>query len=604
MALCNLEAKENLEHISFLHILANSGQSSGGHTALLIGNVVYHFQYNFNDKILHLIRDPWEEFRFHYTVWENRSIHLIELGIPDSKKLEFKSKWDEAYIIQKKWIQNLEDIKADERWFSNLSRLTPDKGSSFPISGLGYFKKDIPSSEEIVNLNELEKSEVKNSLALFHSENIDFEKLFDYNQTILKQNNLQNISDFAFQPPLRYQSLFHVWENLEQKKFVREFILNPIKFDITNFIVMNSDPSFKIEEIDRDFLKSWEINLEDKIKECLKTANTCNGIEEIVLIVRLFAIKESLRLGYFVIPKKANYNPFYYEDFKEIPQSVLEEKKKESVRYFDLAKKQFYEKKSDFVWSEWEKDLSKIYSLQNQKFDIINFEPYPSIPGERSFENPKMIQEMGFINMDNFSTQRLEYEQFVQKIYPYHIILQNCTGEIFRYHNHFFKDETDAKQTLGGIISHQTSSLSFIPFVAANKVREEYQIRLEKKILSYRLQKKRESKITILQQTKEDFVPLSEYYQKNPYDQDFLFFTDDTVALRPIYGLSNLFWGVGHTSIGIVTSPWDKGKKFTTGVKSIFFSFPEIFFFNIRKGYFPYVTEKELPASYYEKVYE
>ena len=42
---------------------ANTGQSSGGHTGLKIGQYIYHFQY-FDDKIFHIVRENWNEFKY------------------------------------------------------------------------------------------------------------------------------------------------------------------------------------------------------------------------------------------------------------------------------------------------------------------------------------------------------------------------------------------------------------------------------------------------------------------------------------------------------------------------------------------------------------
>lgn len=597
-------AKDQSEHISFLHILANSGQSSGGHTALLIGNKVYHFQYNFNDKILHLMRDPWEEFRFHYTVWENRSIRLFELGIPNEAKDKFKSLWDEAYLIQRKWIENLEDLKSDAAFITYLNSFGENELGSYPISGLGYFnlEKNAEKNRHEFSVDEFQK--MQEDLARLNQASLDFSKLSAQNEKFFESVEIEDKSELNVTPPIKYNSLFKLWEEKEQKKFVREFLISGKSFDPSAFLILNHREEFALQENDKVHLNSVYESLHNQLRSCLIIENKCNGMEEIVLLVRRHAIEESLKTGYFVVPKKAIYNPFYYADTEEIPDEVLEQKKIESIRLFHSAKKQFLESSGDFVFAEWEKDMAKIDSLQRKKFDIVSFEPYPSLPGNREL---KTKTSFPFANRELLGSklkQKGEYEKLVQKIYPYHIILQNCTGEIFRYHNQFYRDENDQKFIFGGTISEKTSSFSFIPFLAAYKVRNQFRVIKEKEILSFRLQKLNSENVSTIKRRSEDIVPLSSYYQKNPYDQEFFFFTDDTVALRPIYGLTNIMWGLGHTTVGIFTLPWDRGKKFTNGAKSIFFSFPEVFFFNIRKGYFPYVTEKDLPASYYEKVYE
>lgn len=83
----------------------------------------------------------------------------------------------------------------------------------------------------------------------------------------------------------------------------------------------------------------------------------------------------------------------------------------------------------------------------------------------------------------------------------------------------------------------------------------------------------------------EDFVPLSSVYESKKRDGYFLFFTGRRKILRMPYGLVNLLAGLGETVYGISTADRDRIKS---GGDSAFYSLPEIFFFNIRKGTYRY----------------
>ena len=74
----SLYATEELHSLDYLYVNANTGQSSGGHSAIRLGQLVYHFQY-FPDKIFHIIREPWEEFRYVYGIQENRTILIRKI---------------------------------------------------------------------------------------------------------------------------------------------------------------------------------------------------------------------------------------------------------------------------------------------------------------------------------------------------------------------------------------------------------------------------------------------------------------------------------------------------------------------------------------------
>jgi len=73
-------------------------------------------------------------------------------------------------------------------------------------------------------------------------------------------------------------------------------------------------------------------------------------------------------------------------------------------------------------------------------------------------------------------------------------------------------------------------------------------------------------------------------YRPQLEDSAFLFFTDDQILPRPVLGAANLVWGGLYTALGIVLSPFDRGEQFVQGIRGMFYSVPELFFGNIRKG--------------------
>lgn len=61
--------------LDFLYVNANAGEAAGGHTALRLGDSIFHYQF-FPDATFLLVREPWEEFRFLYNDLHNRTISL------------------------------------------------------------------------------------------------------------------------------------------------------------------------------------------------------------------------------------------------------------------------------------------------------------------------------------------------------------------------------------------------------------------------------------------------------------------------------------------------------------------------------------------------
>ncbi len=95
-------------------------------------------------------------------------------------------------------------------------------------------------------------------------------------------------------------------------------------------------------------------------------------------------------------------------------------------------------------------------------------------------------------------------------------------------------------------------------------------------------------------------------------DTPFLFFTDDVVWIRPVYGALNGAYGLITAALGIFTLPVDGGDLALAGLKGAMYSLPELFFFNIRKGSFNYVddptnfeieTQERSPPAFAPNVY-
>jgi hypothetical protein len=67
-----------------------------------------------------------------------------------------------------------------------------------------------------------------------------------------------------------------------------------------------------------------------------------------------------------------------------------------------------------------------------------------------------------------------------------------------------------------------------------------------------------------------------------------MFFTDDNVIFRPVFGVFNAAAGIGQSVLGLLTWPFDTGKNVESGLTGILMSLPELFYFNIRKGTYKY----------------
>ena len=198
------------------------------------------------------------------------------------------------------------------------------------------------------------------------------------------------------------------------------------------------------------------------------------------------------------------------------------------------------------------------------------------------------------------SAREAEYAARLQRLYGYHLFTRNCVTEIFREIDLALAQAPDARvavreesmRRLGGHV--EMTGLRFIPAVSADTVADTYTVSETIAIPSYRQARlarlyREEPPLRVF--LRESNTLTSTLYQRNPEDSYFLFFTDDTLAARPLFGMLNLATGLGATLAGVATLPFDRGKTLWAGLKGVVFSLPELAFFNIRKGSFDYIED-------------
>ena len=205
------------------------------------------------------------------------------------------------------------------------------------------------------------------------------------------------------------------------------------------------------------------------------------------------------------------------------------------------------------------------------------------------------------------------YAVAISNLYEYDLLRRNCVTEIFTFINRSLMRHavvnkqtgqsemippsedvwSESLQRLGGYVD-PSQGLNFIPVMSAGEVDACYRVTAKREQLSYRAtqlaeMKKHESSLLVF--LRESNTITTTIYHRPPDDSPFLFFTDDTFFLRPVFGVFNLLVGVGESLLGLVTLPLEGSNRLYLGAKGILFSLPELVFVNLRKGTMEYVAE-------------
>lgn len=579
----NLQSED--KYLDFIYVDANTGQSSGGHSALRFDDMVIHFQY-YPDEIFRVVRESYERFSYSYNTYSNRTSKIARVTISEKDLDKIRTGFEKLALIQFKHIKNLESIRADIQFLREIQK--PEK--NIKIKTFGYFKK-----EEGTELSSL-KGELNSILGKGWLGKLRTQIKKELNSALIEEK----FAIFSEAPSVQngsypfYKEGISSWFLPKLEKLSALEILD-LGYSIDPETIFLSSGK-KLSEEERTKLISLRDSLKLSIIELIKEENSNWGHSVLVNLARFLVLEKSIEEGklYFLVT--------FPESVSQITPTTWSKDKKSVETSSDLlleASKTFREERlksenlteenyltwEDLENRDWElrTGLSRGISIRNT-FDRLS----PDLSGIFVFSFPtpnlKLISEY----LTRSEKGEETYYDHLKRFYTFKLITKNCTSEIFDSLE-FILNEKEYETVLGKKIDPH-SSLTFIPFIAYDSITEKWNIKEETMEFSHRkatLEKLYESNPKWQTYLKESNVFSSSIYRSNPDDHTFVFFTDDVVLLRPIYGIVNLGWGIGNFTVGIFTSPFDKGRRLQNGLQSAFFSLPELVFFNIRKGTFP-----------------
>jgi hypothetical protein len=178
-------------------------------------------------------------------------------------------------------------------------------------------------------------------------------------------------------------------------------------------------------------------------------------------------------------------------------------------------------------------------------------------------------------------------------LYPYGVIRRNCVTEIVRLLNDAFDGE--AARALGAELE-PGAGFDFVPFAFFGSVTSRLRVAEIEIVPSHRereLARVLSEDAGLARRLGESITFSSSIYTPRLRDGRFLFFTDDVFWRRPLLGLANLGFAAGSLVPGVAAAPFDGARRARAAGSGLWYSVPELFFFNIRKGTFEWVPAEE-----------
>jgi hypothetical protein len=615
----------------YLYIEANEGNSSGGHSAIEFGDEIYHYQHH-DSGLIRLLRQDKPEFYFLYRFLQNRRIHLSHIEVSEETFNMLREHFKLQFLAQDQQFKQLNDLHKDRVLLSRLLQikgsddafLDADFSSALKLKGAGlyYAEQELDSQKKgghIGNVNgvKFQSSRIIEMLRKKIEQNYGRDYLSRRREQITALIKSLTPSHLPIVKPILSKDNFphplnsfagsyedYLTGLVAIKILMEEQSLRPDAILVTHETVTPDE-----KEVLAEFREKLGLSL-------LKSLNSERpdwGYAVLVNMARFAAVDLSLQSGLWV----------FIDDFGMDSEWVSVD---EFARHAEQMQAQIKDSLTNLRQTRktllapgelTEANYSKLEMSANRYFELLKGAQNKAIRyiGEKALPTksmslpdwiaPKLTKHQlttALNELDNYETQLL---QELAEHYRYDLITRNCVTELFRTIDQalLLQDKTDAdpskqvellieesRKRLGGKIP---AYYNFIPFLSFQSVQKHYKVTTSAVLNSYRgqqLEKLYARNKWLMVTLRESNTFTSTLYAYNPDDAFFVFFTDDTLALRPIFGLFNTAAGIGQGVFGFLSWPFDSGKNLKSGATGILMSLPELLFFNMRKGSYKYLS--------------
>lgn len=589
------------EVFQFLYIEASEGNASGGHVAVQLGDEVYHYQYE--NALIRLFKNKAEAFRVNYQLRQNRTIHIADIEVSDTVYDQISSYFKVRFLAQKQHLKQLQSLRYDQSLLLALlewktgkavaSPVVPELSPQLPGAGLFYNDGGLGTKEPATGCDTTLSSakiiaEVRQQLEMLYGKNFLPEKIISLTKEIsqLLPDNINDTSSAHYSFSEHYGDLLN---GLLSLRVLQKF--QPLT---NNACFQVSLPEMRLNDAETQQAKAFQQNLLRTVQSLMVSKRPDWGYALFVTLARLIVIEQSIQTRQWTFLDDTD------EQASAIPsrQLALYDGQIQKQRRGDL--KLLHEAVLDLARRSgaYERPYVNLEMAANRYQQWLNSDKTGELHYQSEQPQPeKSIPSTRFLLTD-LTTGQLETALHHQEMdaerlitedsdrNAYHLLTKNCVTALFELINEAVSGQSE--QMLGGLIDPK---INFIPFQAFDSVQEAYNVVNIRDLPAYRQQKLTKMynrEVDSWVYARESNIFSSSLYNHNPNDAWFVFFTDDTILLRPLFGAVNTLAATSQSVLGLIHWPFDEGKEIKIGVRGVLASLPELAFFNIRKGSYPY----------------
>ena len=585
--------------LEFVYIASNIEASSGGHSALKCGEIVYHFQYTPAGLFL-LARDPWPQFSYLYNDLENRSMSRVRVPVASAAYESIQQRFTRYYLIQEKHRAYLETLRRNVVLLQSFESPT----MAVLLPGVGLFTAEYSNDSYTSELRDLIidqygqdflKTALQQCLAELQSLPL---VVRDITVTEPSANDYPATDELYCE---RYLELCLQAEALKILQQARSLsagsLLDPGRFAGSSVLSLR----------EQALLTLYSQQLQSTVLQLLSSVRPDRGYPLLLATARYLAIRHSLAAKRLLV----------LDPFSERAVTVVNPGGNDSQKTLSgLMRRALleYEDTRQLVFKEdelRERNYNLLETAGGRYHEIsralrentpVRVETGPCIPskaGSIATKPPEV--KMGELQ-DAVGRAQANCDFYQKKIialYNYKLVRKNCATEISRTINDAFLSPQAVSSALGGYLE-PGAAMSYIPFRLQQTITKRFNVDDTISLPSYRIRTLRNLYArhnTVATYLRECTSLGSSLYTPHKEDTAFLMFTDDVFWPRPLYGILNIAYGLLHVGAGVFTLPFDRGQRAKAGLRGMLYSIPELFLCNIRKGSFAYLPAPAVQAD-------
>ncbi|MCF7969659.1 MAG: hypothetical protein K9L22_00645 [Methylococcaceae bacterium] len=577
--------------VNYLYINASEGTASGGHTALRFDTETYHFQH-YSGGIIRLVKQASADFDFQYRYLENRTLYQSNIELNPKQYAQLRDHFNLRFLQQKQQNTLLKEIQLN---LALLEPKTTDFNALLTIRGAGLFTQKTNTSKLAPFDSQAINAQIKHRLgsAFLQQKALQLKKKLATIQPQRWPESALHLSKNAF-ISIPYSFAHHYLDTLSQLWFLQTLENNAPLNEVHYFSPKHN--LFLLSNAEIEKLTHLQNSLIVDLGNLLHSQRPDWGNAALILYARIISLSYSISSGHWVLLDT------YMDDSPSIAyaevgryESVFKTQRQEALSAITEIKQQLF---SQPILTE--KNYSHFERLSNYYYERergLNKQQDIRISGEQSLPSKsiplpaQLLPKLSPQAIETAKTRLIGYQksltQQMQTLYPYHLLTHNCVTEIFTAIQNAQVDAAPLTQLLKLI---NKDPVAFIPYLSFADIAEPQQQQI---LASFREQQLAQmyAQENNLRVYLREFNTLSaQDYKFTELDAPFLFFTQDQVWSRPLFGSFNLITAASIGIYGGFTWPFDAGENLKKGGVGILMSLPELAFFNIRKGSYKHLA--------------